>query len=80
MAEELLGNLRAIHDLERAIRVWELVRDIMQQVLNETTACWDKQRCIETSKTIAKAGADIAAYNAAILGAKKRIGELERGD
>ncbi|MGC1294868.1 MAG: hypothetical protein WA869_07490 [Alloacidobacterium sp.] len=79
MTEELLGNLRVIHDLERAIRVWELVRDSTQQVVNETTACCKRQGvCVETNPTVAKARADIATYNAAILGAKARIGELER--
>ncbi len=29
-------RLRIIHDLERAIRVWELVRDDAQQTVNET--------------------------------------------
>jgi hypothetical protein len=30
-------RLRIIHDLERAIRVWELVRDDAQQTVNETS-------------------------------------------
>jgi hypothetical protein len=30
-------RLRIIHDLERAIRVWELVRDDAQQTANETS-------------------------------------------
>ena len=30
-------RLRIIHDLERAIRVWELVRDDAQQNVNETS-------------------------------------------
>jgi hypothetical protein len=29
-------RLRIIHDLERAIRIWELVRDDAKQTVNET--------------------------------------------
>ena len=81
MIEELLRNIRVIHDLERAIRVWELVRDSTQQVVNETTACYEKQgSSVETNPTVAKARVDIATYNTAILGAKARIDDLERGN
>ena len=34
MPDELM---RVIHDLERAIRVWELVRDDAQQTVNEAS-------------------------------------------
>jgi hypothetical protein len=81
MTEELIRNIRVIHDLERAIRVWELVRDSTQQVVNETTACYEKQGCsVETNPTVAKLRVDIATYNTAILGAKARIDDLERGN
>jgi hypothetical protein len=81
MTEELIRNIRVIHDLERAIRVWELVRDSTQQLVNETTACYEKQgSSVETNPTVAKARVDIATYNTAILGAKARIDDLERGN
>ena len=74
-------NIRAIHDLERAIRVWELVRDTAQQVEIETTAyCERHGEGVETNPTVAKARADIARYNSAILGAKARIDEPEGWD
>jgi hypothetical protein len=79
MTEELLGALRVIHDLEKAIRVWELVRDSVQRVVNETAACWEMHGdCVKTNLTIARARAGIATYNRAILGAKTRIEEMER--
>jgi len=74
-------RLRAIRDLERAIRVWELVIEDTQEIVNETTACYEKQRgTLDTNPTVARARANIAAYNMAILGAKARINELERAD
>jgi hypothetical protein len=79
MSGELIKKLRVIHDLERAIRVWEMVRDSTQEVVNETAACCEMQGdCVETNLTVAKARADIATYNTAILGARARIEELER--
>jgi hypothetical protein len=81
MTEELIRDIRVIHDLERAVRVWELVRDSTQQVVNETTACYETQgSSIETNPTVAKARVDIATYNTSILGAKARIDDLERGN
>jgi hypothetical protein len=72
-------KLRAIRDLERAIRVWELVVEGTQQIVNETTECYEKQRgTVDTNPTVARARAKIAAYHMAILGAKARIDELER--
>jgi len=72
-------RLRAIRDLERAIRVWELVVKGMQQKMNEATACYEARgRTGAANPTIARARANIAAYNMAILGAKARIDELER--
>ena len=74
-------KLRAIRDLERAIRVWELVTEGTQQIVNETTACYEKQEgVVDTNPTIDRARANIAAYNRAILGAKVRIDKLERAN
>ena len=36
--EELQRSVRTIHDLERAIRHWELLRDNAQRLVNETMA------------------------------------------
>ncbi len=74
-------NIRAIHDLERAIRVWELARDTVQQAVNEKTASYGKLGGdVETEPAVAEARAYIARCNSAILGAKVRIDELEGGD
>jgi len=73
--------MRVIHDLERAIRLWELLRDNAQRVVNETNACSEKQGdSVETTPTVAKARAYIDTCNAAILATKARIDELARGD
>ena len=73
--------MRAIHDLERAIRLWELVRDSAQRVVNETTTCSEKHGdSVETNPTVAKARAYIATCNTWILAAKRRIDELARRD
>jgi hypothetical protein len=78
MIDELTRNLRIIHDLERAIRVWERVRDRAQQVVN---AHYEKQGgSIDTSPANARTSAFIATSNAAIVAAKARIDELEKGD
>lgn len=72
-------SLRAIHDLERAIRVWEMVLEGTQLIVNEKIVCYEKREgAVDTSPTLARARANIAAYNKAILGAKARIEELER--
>jgi len=72
MTEELIRNIRVIHDLERAIRVWELVRDSTQQVVNETTACYEKQGCsVETNPTVAKLRVDIATTIRRFLGPRQ---------
>ena len=77
MSDELSRNLRAIHDLERAIRVWELVRDRTQQVEMETTANCERQgEAVETNPTVAKARVHIARCNLAILRARERIDKL----
>jgi hypothetical protein len=79
--EELHGSLRIIHDLERAIRLWELVRDCAQQVVSEKTARHEKRGdSIETNQRVARARAFIDACDASILVTKARIDELERGD
>ena len=81
MIEKPQRSVSVIHDLERAIRVWELVRDNARRVVSETTACSEKQGdSIESNLRVAKPQALIAACNAWILEAKARIGELERRD
>ena len=79
--EELQGRVRVIRDLERAIRLWELLRDHEQRVANETKARSEKHGdSVETSLTIAKARAYIDTCNASILATTARINELARGD
>ena len=81
MTEELQRSVRVIHDLERAIRVWELLRDDAQQVVNETRDSPETQEdSVATNSTIAKARAFIATCNTSIFVAKARIDELARGD
>lgn len=81
MTEELIRSIRVIHQLERSIRVLELVRNRTQQIAREAIARYGRQcSSAETNPTVVKARAFIAAYNGAILGAKARIDELERGD
>ena len=81
MTKELIRSIRGIHGLERSIRVLELVRDRKQQAVNQAIASYERQGgYAETDPTVAKALADIEAYNRAILGAKARIDQLERGD
>jgi hypothetical protein len=74
-------RLRAIRDLKRAIRVWELVVDGTQQIVNETIAYYETQgRAVAANPNVARARANIAAYNTAILRAKARIDKLERAN
>jgi len=81
MTEELQRRVRVIHDLERAIRLWEMLRDNAQRVVNETKACSEKQGdSVETNPTVAKARAYIDTCNASILATKARINELARED
>jgi hypothetical protein len=81
VTEELQRSVRAIHDLERAIRLWELLRDNAQRVLDKTRPSSEKHEdSVESGSTIAKARAYIDKCNASILVAKARIDELERGD
>jgi hypothetical protein len=55
MAEELQRRMRVIHDLERAIRLWELLRDDAQRVVDETKAGPEKLGdSVETNPTVAK--------------------------
>jgi hypothetical protein len=72
--------IRVIHDLERAIRLWELLRDSAQLVVNEAKACSEKHgNSVATNQTVAKARACIAVCNTSVLAAKARIDELARG-
>jgi hypothetical protein len=81
VTEELQRRVRVIHDLERAIRLWELLRDNAHRVVNETMACSGEQGdSVETNPTIAKARAYIDACNTSILATKARIDELAKGD
>jgi hypothetical protein len=81
MTEELQRRVRVIHDLERAIRLWELLRDNTQRVVNESKAWSEKLGdSSETNPTVAKACAYIGTCNASILAAKARIEELESGN
>lgn len=81
MVEELQRSVRAIHDLERVIRLWELLRDNAQRVVNESKACSEKQGdSVETNPTVAKARTYIETCNASILATKARINELARGE
>lgn len=81
MTDELQRRLRTIHDLERAIRFWELLRDNAQGVVNEIKACSENQRDpFETYSIVAEAVAYIDSCNARILAAKARIDELASGD
>lgn len=79
MTDEL--PIRAIHDLERAIRHWELLRDSAQRVVNEARACSEEQRdSVESTLRVAKFQAYIANCDTWILEARARIDELTRGD
>jgi hypothetical protein len=81
MNEELQRRVRVIHDLERAIRLWELLRDKAQRVVEETKACPEKLGdSVETNATVAKACAYVDTCNASILATKERIDKLARGD
>lgn len=81
MIEELQRSVSAIHDLERAIHLWELLRNHAQRVVNETTACSEKQGdSVENNLRVAKFQAFIATYTKWILEAKERIDRLARAD
>lgn len=81
MTEELKGTLRLIRDHERGIRVWELLRDCAQRVLDETEASSERHEdSVESTSTVAKARAYIDECNAAILTAKALIDRLLIGD
>jgi hypothetical protein len=73
MLEALQRRVRAIHDLERTIRVLELVRDHAQQGMNEEAPDSKKPGA-------GRARAFIANCNASILAAKARINDLEEKD
>jgi hypothetical protein len=81
MIDELQISVRAIHDLERSIRVLEQGLDTTQQSLVQAMArCEGQEGSAETSPIVAKARAYIDVYNRAILAANARIDELARGD
>lgn len=81
MAEEPARAIRVIHDLERAIHHWELLRDSAQRVVNDTRASSEKERdSAESALRVARFQAYIAKYDTWILEAKARINELARGD
>jgi hypothetical protein len=70
-----------IHDLERATRLWELLRDNAQRVIDESNAhAENRGDSVETNAAVAKAHAYIDKCNASILVAKARIDELEQGN
>jgi hypothetical protein len=80
MTEDLQRRVRVIHDLERAIRVWELLRGNAQRIIDEK-ACPEKRGdSVETNPAVAKACAFIDTCNASILATKERIDKLARGD
>ncbi len=67
--------------MERAIRLWELLRDNAQRVISEVKACSEKQGdSVEMNSAVAKARAFIDTCDASILTTKARINELVRGD
>jgi exonuclease VII small subunit len=71
--------VRAIHDLERAIHVWGLVRDTVQQAVYEVLArCEEQEDSVETSLAVARGRSYIDRCNTSILAAKERIEELEK--
>jgi hypothetical protein len=79
VTEELQNSVRAIHDLERATRLWELVRDNAQQVINESNANPENRGgSVESEAAVVKARGVIAACNTYIIAAKTQIDELER--
>jgi hypothetical protein len=81
VTEELQRSVRIIHDLERAIRLWELLRDNAQIVVNKTKAFSEKHGdSAEINLTVAKARACIDTCNTSILVLKARIDELAKGD
>jgi hypothetical protein len=66
--------VRAIHDLERAIRLWEMLRDDAQRLANE------QGDSIEPNLRTIEARANIARCNSSIRALAKKIDELEMGD
>ncbi len=81
MTEELQRSVKAIHDLERAIRLWELLREDAQKVIDETKALsLEYGGSAEINLAVAKARACIDSCNASILVTKARIDELARAD
>jgi len=80
MTDELQRRVRVIHDLERAIRLWELLRDNAQRVVDETNARpTNPGDSVETNLRVAKACGFIDICNGSIRAIKERIDELARG-
>jgi hypothetical protein len=81
MTEELKTKLNLIRDQESAIRVWELLRDYAQRVVDQSKASSEKHEdSIESVLTVAQARASIDKWNASILASRAIIDELERVD
>jgi hypothetical protein len=81
MADELQRHLMVIHDLERAIRLWELLRDYEQGVVNETRAgSGNRGDAAGAAPAVTHALAYIDSCSARILAAKAQIDGLARGD
>jgi hypothetical protein len=81
VTEEFQTSVRVIHDLERAIRVWELLRDDAQQVVNEASAPSETRGdSVATNPAVISARSLIATCNTSILAANERIDELAIGD
>jgi hypothetical protein len=81
VTEDLERSVRLIHDLEKATRFWELLRDSAQQVINESNADAEYEGdSVETDPSVAKARRVIAACDTYIIAAKTQIDELERGN
>ena len=73
--------MRAIHDLERAIRHWELLRDNAQRLVNETRAYSENQgESFESTLRVAKFQKYMANCDTWILEARARIDRLVKED
>jgi hypothetical protein len=74
MGKELRKTVRAIHDLEKALRLWELLRDNAQQVVDEHGGS------AEVDPRVTKALVYIARCDSAIRALAARIEEIEIRD
>ncbi len=81
MSDELQTRLGVIRDMERAIRVWELLRDNLQRVLDDANEGSEIGRnSAETDLNVARAQAYIDLCKGWILAAKVRIDALASED